>query len=106
MKVIPWYRVLKAAGGSNAAARIHQITFWWSAFGASNLLIFNGLESIYRQATPRGCPVFRIIVGPGDQTCVASAGGWPARARVGGGTQHGAGSALCRAGTSALCRTG
>src|SRR5262245_4689456 len=65
-----------------------------------------GFEPTCRQITPRGCPVFRAIVGPIDQTCVASAGGWPARARVGGGAQRGAGGALCRAGSSALPRAG
>src|SRR5262245_26729420 len=34
-----------------------------------------GLEPTRRQTTPRGCPVFRVNIGPGDETTwVASAG--------------------------------
>src|SRR5262249_53862540 len=60
-----------------------------------------GLEPMCRPTTPRGCPIFRAIIGPFNQTGIASAGGWLARARVGGGEQRGAGSTVCRAGSSA-----
>src|SRR5262245_20408276 len=66
----------QAVGGSNEAAGVHQVSRWRGTGAGSNQRIFNDtcLEPSHRQATPRGCPAFRPIVGPGGETRAASAG--------------------------------